>query len=453
MRPAGLLQASLDRVLPTKLRPPQLRDQRVTRWRLLAQLDATQSKAVLVVAPAGFGKTTLLVQWASESANSVAWISLGPKDNALARFLAYVVAALSGVDPELPEYVRQHLIQTEESGPSALADAVLHAVERSRQPWSLVFDDFHAISDPAIHDFIAALIDVLPAGCRLIVLSRSEPQFKVARLQMLDDLIVLTENDLRATEDECIALLSQNGIDPSGTDLAALVEHTTGWLVAIHCIALACRNESVDRVIAAIATRDNKLDMLHAYLFEEVLGRESPELRAFLLRIAILDRFTVDACFAVTGSTSAGQLIKWTRRSGFFLVGLDEGGAWFRFHHLFREFLLRQLQIDVDPRSIRELYAAASHWFEQHNLIEEAISYAVRAEDWPKATAMITSVAAELLTSDRLVGLWEWVHSFPSDVIFADPNLSSITGYALIRQGRVSEAEPYIAAVEACWQA
>lgn len=406
-----------------------------------------------MVAPAGSGKTTVLARWATDYHEPVAWLSLSPQDNTLHLFVVYLIAAVSSVEPDFAERVHARVAQSDEPEGQALRTAALNEIARATTTWALVLDDYHTLTEPSIHDFVVELIAVLPEGCRLIVSSRDEPPFAIARLLLSGDLLLLGHSDLAATPDECQELFTLYGIALSDEQVATLIESTAGWLVALRCVALAAQTMPIEQVLESMPAFGARQDLLSEYLLQEVLEHEPAELREFILRIALLDRFTADVCYAVTGNPQAGQLLEQVRRRQLFLVRLDTDGTWFRFHHLFTEFLIRQLTRTASPPTIRALNSAASHWFAQHNFTDEAIVYAMRAEDWPHAAALITTISTKLFLRYQLNVLTDWVQSFPREVLLADPNLCAIAAFALVRQGRGAEADQYISAAETHWSA
>lgn len=438
------------RILPPKLRPPRLRENRIRRTRLLTRLDAIDTKVTLIVAPAGFGKSTLLSRWIHESEMPVAWLALGPEDDTLSNFLAYVTASLATATGE-----DEHgavMLDYGFTGEGAAA-AVLNRLMSSATPWTLAIDDYHVITRAEIHRFVTTLIDGMPDGCRLVIATRVDPPLPVARLAVNDDLTVLTSGDLRATPSECAEVLRQYDVTVSELQTLAIVERTAGWLAALHLVALASRSESIDRVIDSLRLVDGERDLLSDYLLQEVLGEQDQELRDFLLQISVLDRFSAETCYAITANANARQLLDQARRRGLFLIELDDVRTWFRFHSLFRDFLRRELALEVDPRAIPPLHAAASRWFRDHNLNAEALYHAVQGEDWAAAAAMITDTATQLFVRHRIDDLWSWLDPYPRDMLLANPDLSSIAAYALVRQGRGMESELFIEAAERNWQA
>jgi LuxR family maltose regulon positive regulatory protein len=440
-------------LLPTKLRPPRLRGNRISRRRLLGRLDDAQTKVAIVLAPAGFGKTTLLAQWVSEQDDPIAWLTLGPEDNALPTFVAYLIAAFTSVDREL---VEDALRRATASGPPSSETtllALLNELATYSVPWGFVIDDYHVVDNPEIDHVVRQLIEHTPDDCRIVIASRTEPALPLARLHVRQELTLLGVDDLRVTTAELPELLAAYGIAASATEQLALNEHTDGWIAALHLSAIASTASSLEHVLASLSSFDGNLTTLGSFLLDEVLDQQPPELRAFLLQTAILDRFTVETCYAVTQRQNAGELLEQIQRRNLFLVLLDREGVWFRYHHLFGDFLRRRCALEADPVTIPALHAAASQWFEQQHLIGEAITHATRAGDWARAARMIAMVAPALIEQQGERDLLAWLRTFPDTVVHADPDLSSMAAYALVRHGRATEAAPLLDVAEQHWRA
>lgn len=433
-----------------RLRPPEFELGMIRRARLLRELD-TGGKVTLIIAPAGFGKTTLLSNWMETVDGASAWVSLRPDSDTFPGLLRQLASALS---PFLAPGA--NLRQNPGSDADVLeattdGEALLTAVERSASRWILVLDGFQVIQSPEIHAFIARLIEAMPDECRLIIASRRQPPLSIGRMRLLDELTLLTTEDMSATTAEVRLLLLALGVEATVEQATAIAARTAGWMAALHFVAATARARSTDHVVRQLATYSGDLALLHDYLVQEVLGDRSPAMQDFLLRIAILERFTVDACYAVTGDPLAGHYLEEARRDGLFLSELDDTRTWFGLHPMFRHSLLRELSLHVDPETIKGLHRTASAWFTLHNHDEEGLGHAVQAGDWPGATGMVRGAAFDFLRAHRAADLLRWLDTFPRTVTLADPDLASITAFCLVHDGRIAEALPLVEAADARW--
>lgn len=435
-----------------RLRPPTYHAGLSRRGRLLRTLDRAGGKVLLVVAPAGFGKSTLLGSWIETLGDGGAWITLRQENDNLPSFLHQLGAALAPFHPAAGVGLQGSPFDEELLEPTLASEALLEAVECGAAAWKLVLDDYHVIRSAEIHAFILQLIDVMPENCRLVISSRSEPPLPIARMRMHGDMTLMTAEELRATTAECRAALMGLGVQVTSLQARAITDRTAGWFAALHLVAVAARSQSIEQVIQMLETFNDELDLLRDFLLQEILNQEPPEMQSFLLRIAVLDRFTVDTCYAITDDVAAGQYLERARRNGLFLTEIDDTRTWFRFHPMFRQFLLHELYLRDDPESLTRLHMAASNWFKLHNEDGEALSHAVKAGDWTAATKLIRSIAYDFLISHRASDLMRWLEAFPNDVKLADPDLSSITAFCFARQGRIAEVPPFLEAAESLWQ-
>ena len=392
-------------MLATKLFPPTPRSELVARPGLAEQLDCTLHRGhrlTLISAPAGFGKSTLLSDWAARRADAdvaVAWLSLDEGDNALSRFLAHLWAALSGVGLDLDA---EDLDDLSAESTSAAITAVVNELERvgQRRPgshWLLVLDDYHAIVEPDVHEAMTFLLDHLPEQLHLMVATRSDPPFPLSRLRSRGQLTEVRAAGLRFAPEEARAFLNEvMGLDLADSDVQALEERTEGWIAGLQLAALSLRglaeNGAIVDFIKAF-TGSNRLVI--DYLVDEVLARQSAEVRDFLLRTSILQRLTGSLCDAVTGRTDGGRVLEELDRANVFVVALDGQRSWYRYHHLFGDVLRARLMAEL-PEQVPALHRAASRWYAGHDLLADAVQHALAAGDHERAAYLMESALPEL---------------------------------------------------------
>ena len=333
-------------LVATKLHAPAVRPGIVPRDVLVLRLASGRyGKLVLVCAPAGWGKTVLLAQWraAERGERDFAWVSLDPSDDDPVRFWSYVVGALRSVAPGFGGALLALL-------PNATGELVLprliNELAELERPVVLVLDDYHVLSHPAIHESVGFLLRHAPPTLQLAISARADPPLPLARLRAAGELVELRADALQFGDDEAAALLNGSlalGLDAG--DVAALQERTEGWPAGLQLAALSLRGR-VDRsaYIQSLAGDDRQIG---DYL-SEVVESAGP-LRDFLLETSVLERFCGPLCEAVTGRADAGAQLAEAFRSNLFLVALDDRGYWFRYHHLLRDLLRRQ----IDPSSSR----------------------------------------------------------------------------------------------------
>jgi LuxR family maltose regulon positive regulatory protein len=364
-----------DRLLATKLHIPQLRPGFLARPRLLELLsEGTDAELTLVCAPAGFGKTSLLGDWARRSRRPVAWLSLDGGDCDPVRFWRYVAAALDRARPGIRRRV-DALFRGGQPTPEAVVTGLVNGLVEGPETVVLVLDDYHLIEAPAVHDSLAVLLERLPPQLRLVLASRADPPLPLARLRARGQLTELREPDLRFTPEEAADLLrAAVGAELPETAVAALGDRTEGWAAGLQLAALSLQGHA--DVGAFVERFSGSHRFVLDYLTEEVLDRQPEQLRSFLLQTSILTRLSGELCDAVTGRTDGQQLLEQAERANLFLHPLDEVRGWWRYHHLFAD-LLRVRLAQEQPDRVPELHRAAAAWHEAQGLADEAIGHAL----------------------------------------------------------------------------
>lgn len=445
-------------MLATKLFPPTLRSEMVARPRLAEQLDNTLERGhrlTLVSAPAGFGKTTLLSDWAAAH-ERVAWLSLDEGDNALPRFLSHLWASLSGADLDLDPAALEHLATAPTSDTlTAVVNELVHAGRQLPDShWLLVLDDYHVIEATEVHEAMTFLLDHLPDHLHLLVATRSDPQLPLSRLRSRGQLTEVRAADLRFSLSETREFLNERmALDLTEGDMDALEERTEGWIAGLQLAALSLRGISdrgdvVDFIEAFTGSNRFVID----FLVDEVLARQGAKVRDFLLRTAVLERLTSSLCDAVTGEAESRQVLEDLDRGNVFLVPLDAERTWYRYHHLFGDVLRARLMAE-HPEQVRPLHQAASAWYASHHLVAEAVRHALLAGDHDRAAYLMEEALPELRRTRQDSLLMDWMQSLPESVVRRSPVLSIVSGWSLMMAGdpdgmerRLDDAEAALAA-------
>jgi LuxR family maltose regulon positive regulatory protein len=441
----GRESAPIHILLEAKLTPPRVRPEHVVRHELLALLRATESRTLtLVAAPPGFGKTTLLAQWvASDDGPGAAWLSLDEDDNDPARFVAYLIAAFRTTETE----VGARALGAIQAPGASLVEVVLPlllndlvAVERETV---LVVDDYHLITNPDIHGALAYLIGRLPSKVRLALATREDPPLPLGRLRARGELTELRAEDLRFQGDETREFLSEGlGLDLATNDVDRLQTRTEGWPAALYLAALSLRGRSnPSRVIDTFAGDDR---YLVDYLTGELLARQRPELRAFLLRTSVLNRLCASLCDAVTDRDDSAALLAELERSNLLLVPLDMKREWYRYHHLLAD-LLRQELSRTDPDSVPELHRRAFGWYRSAGLIVDAANHATAAGDVDAAVELIARHYAFFVGQGQLATVTRWLELLPEASAAQDWLLCFSAVVVTAHAGELDEAERWLA--------
>jgi LuxR family transcriptional regulator, maltose regulon positive regulatory protein len=447
--PAGVAASERDVLLATKLHVPRLERGFVPRLRLAEALDeGLARRLILVCAPAGFGKTALLADWARRGNRPVAWLSLDAGDNDPARFWRHAVAALDRVRPEIGERAGPLLGPPAPPSFEGLVTVLIN--ELAAQPGDdellLVLDDYHLIDTQPVHDSLVFLLEHLPPGLHLVLASRSDPPLPLARLRAAGQLAELRTGGLRFTAEEAAALLREAiGGDLPGTMVAALAARTEGWAVGLQLAALSLRGQpDVTGFVAAFGgTHRYVLD----YLAGEVLEGQPGPMHEFLLQTSVLERLSGRLCDAVTGRTDSQAMLEQVERANLFLVPLDEVRGWWRYHHLFADLLRARLR-QQQPGRVMELHRAAAGWHEMHGLADEAVAHALAAGDTAWAARLIERHFDEIFLSGERATVQRWLPALPAELAGSRPRLLLAQAWMALVDGEVELVEGLLDAAE-----
>jgi LuxR family maltose regulon positive regulatory protein len=443
-------------LLETKLYIPQPRRGLVLRPRLSERLDrGAASKLVLVSAPAGFGKTTLLTEWLAAGPAGpggerlAAWLSLDRGDNDPASFWAYVIAALRTVASEVGEGALALLDAPQPAPIEVVLTTLLNDLGAVAGEIVLVLDDYHVIDAREVQGGMAFLLDHLPPGLHVVIASRADPVLPLARLRARGELAEIRAAQLRFTAEEAAAYLTGMGLALTARDVAALEGRTEGWIAALQLAALSMQGrDDVASFIAGFAGDDR---YVVDYLAEEVLARQSDRVQAFLLQTSILGRLSGPLCDAVTGQGGGKAMLEALDRGNLFLVPLDDRRRWYRYHHLFADVLRARLR-DEQPGQVPGLHRRASEWHGQNGELSEAVGHALAAGDFERAAGLVELASPAMRRTRQEAKLRGWLEVLPSEVVRARPVLSvDFAGVLLMGgelegvEGRLRDAERWLA--------
>ena len=442
-----------DVLLATKLHVPGSRPGLVPRPRLTERLDEGLERGlVLVSAPAGCGKTVLLADWAQRSQYPAGWVSLDAGDNDPARFWRHVVAALDRARPAIGERVAPLLGPPAPSSFEPLVTALINELAASLgdDKMLLVLDDYHVIGSQPVHDSLRFLLEHRPTGICVVLASRSDPPLALARSRARGQLAELRAAELRFTVGEAAALLQQVAAGPGAAlpdaAVAALAARTEGWAAGLQLAALSLHGKRDIAGFVAAFTGSHRYVL--DYLAEEVLERQSEQVRAFLLETSVLERLSGTLCDAVTGRAGSQALLEQVERAGLFLVPLDEVRGWWRYHHLFADLLRARLQ-DQQPARVAQLHRNAAAWCEEHELADDAIGHAVAAGDTTWAARLIERhFDAVYSLRGEAATIQQWLSALPADLIRSRPRLLLAQGLLAAWSGRPEAVEPLLDAAE-----
>jgi LuxR family transcriptional regulator, maltose regulon positive regulatory protein len=435
-------------LISTKLHVPRMRSGMVSRPRLVARLvGGRERKLALLCAPAGWGKTTLLIEWLAspDEPRECAWVSLDAADGDPGRFWSYVIGALRAVRPDVGEGALAALPAAGAAVNDTVVPLLVNDLAAVDEPLVLVLDDYHLVRGAAVHDSVAFLLRRLPAGVQLAVASRADPPLPLAALRAARDMVEIRAAELRFSEDEAAELLNDSlGLGLDASDVGSLHARTEGWAAGLGLAALSVERQADRRAgVEALTGEDRQIsDYLH-----EVLAEQPAGLREFLLRTSILERFCASLCEAVTGDGNATEQLERVERSNLFLVPLDSRGEWYRYHHLFAELLRHEL-VRSSRDLVPELHRRASAWHREHGTAEEAIAHATAAGDHTEAADLIARHWMPIAVRGQRETVAAWIDRLPQEVVLGDARLCLARGWLLLILGAFDEVEPWVLAAE-----
>jgi LuxR family maltose regulon positive regulatory protein len=433
----------------SKLRHPLMRPGTVRRSRLIERLARGDPRPIVsVVAPAGYGKTTLLSQWAERNGQAFAWVSVDEADNDPKVLLAYVAEALDAVEP-IDRRVFGALASPVSSVPGSVVPRLGSAFSSMAAPVALVLDDVHALHNSECRAAVSVLADHVPGGSRLVLAGRADPPLRVARLRAEGKILEIGPGDLSLTRGEASLLLRNADVVLGEEEVAELHRRTEGWPAGVYLAALSLKEGGpLRRAVVSFGGDDR---MVSEYVESEFLAQIPQRHRAFLTRAAVLERMSGPLCEAVVELPGSAATLADLARSNVLLVPLDRRGEWYRYHHLFRDMLLAELR-RLEPELIPVLRRGAARWCLQNGLPEEALGYSIAAGDVDTVAGLVQKIAVVAHRQGRVTTVQRWFGWLEErGGIEGRPMTAALASLLSAVTGRPVEAERWADAVDR-WQ-
>lgn len=421
-------------IITTKLFIPASRSRLVVRPRLIEQLErGAECGFVLVSAPAGYGKTTLLSAWLRSLSNPAAWYTIDEGDNDPARFLAYLSAALEKIDPALGEWIASGTRVAALAEVEAVLTPLINRLAQVRQPFWLALDDYHLIQNPYLHEALRFLVTRRPAPLHLAIATRADPPLPLSRLRARSEMVEVRLDDLCFSAQEAAEFFSRTmGLSVSRMDAARITARTEGWITGLQIAALSLQNaEDIPGLIGSFTGSQRHI---FDYLLEEVLQRQPEGIQSFLLQTSLLKGLCGPLCDAVTGQTGSQAILEALEHANLFVIPLDEQRCWYRYHQLFTD-LLRQRLEHTQPGIGRVLHLRASEWYEKNDMPAEAIYHALEAQEYFRAASLIEKTAESTFLRGEIKTFLGWVEELPEPVTRQHPLLCVYHAEALLLSG------------------
>jgi LuxR family transcriptional regulator, maltose regulon positive regulatory protein len=402
-------------LLKTKLTVPSVKREIVHRTRLFSKFDFHPAKLVLVTAPAGFGKSTLILDWLRFKSVPFAWYAVDSSDNETKRFLMYFVSAFHEYNPSIVKKILSLLQGSSLPSLENVLTVLINDLQTVEEEFYMVLDDYQCIEEPAIHKALRFFTDSAPPHIHVLISTRVDPPFPLHRMRVRQELIEIRERDLRFTVDEAVEFFARTmQITLPTESVQILTSRTEGWVAGLQMAAVTLQNaENVPQLVRSFAGTNR---YIVEYLLEEVLSRQPEPVQQFLLFTSVLNRFNISLGKAVAGDFVSDDLLEKLEHANLFLISLDEQGEWYRFHHLFAELLhfrLRQLY----PEKMDELHFRASAWFEKSGDIDNALLHAFRMTSHDRAVYLLDMHGFLFLTRSELSSLLKYINRLPDDIV------------------------------------
>ncbi|GCE17638.1 hypothetical protein [Dictyobacter kobayashii] len=433
----------LNTLLITKLLIPSTRPHVVFRSKLINQLqEVLQRKITFISTPAGFGKTTLLSEWAQQKHCPVAWVSLDKGDNDLIRFWSYLINALETLYPGIGEHTLALLHTPQSSSFEAVITMLINALMTIEEHFVLVLDDYHVIETTPIHDSVSLLLEHMPPYMHIVIASRTMSPLPLPRLRARGQLLALDATDLYFTTEETLEFFNQTMQLDITLDVATKIQaRTEGWIAGLQLAALSLQRGTDISHFLTVFNGGHRYIL--DYLTAEVFSQQSEEVQHFLLHTAILNQLSEPLCNVLTGRENGQIMLELLEQGNLFIIPFDEKRHWYRYSQLFGDFLYNRLQY-LYPQLVLVLHRRASAWYEQNNFMAEAVDHSLAATDFERAVRLIRRVGKIFEQNGEITTLLRWLNTLPEHLVCKEPQLCLLRGWGLATTGQLSEAQLWL---------
>ena len=434
-------------MLLTKLHAPSAGSDTIHRSGLFERLNqGLNRKLILISAPAGFGKTTIVSDWINHHEIPTAWFSLDKGDNDPAVFLNYMISGIQNINREFGKSALELLKSPKEPNAESITSLLINDILSINQDFVLVLDDFHLISSSEILLIVTYLLENIPDNIHIVISSRSDPNLPIAKLRSQDQLVELRSSDLSFSANDISVLFNKKfKIKLSSEDIYSLETKTEGWIAGLQLAALSMQGyEDTSAFIEAFAGNNR---YIMDYLIEEVLRIQSDDIKEFLLKTSILEQISTPLCNAVLNRSDSQLIIEKLEKNNMFVFPLDAERNWYRYHHLFADLLKQRLLLD-EKSTIKELHRKACEWFEQNNMHELAIEHALESNDYAKSIQLLGEIVERKWENGLHSAIMNYGELLPDDLVKKNPDFCLYYSWILIAAGQTQKAEPFLASAE-----
>lgn len=439
------------RLLRTKLFVPRKSADLVERPNLIDRLNhGLRTRLTVVSAPAGFGKSTLLSTWIHQSKIPFAWVSLDERDNDPLRFWGYFLAALQTLEPQIGSEALPMLQSPQHPPFETILTELLNEIAMEIDEFAFVLDDYHEIHSPEIHQSVTFLVENIPQQMHLIIAGRSTPSIPISLWRSRRELVEIQASDLRFNNSETEAFLNQvMGLNLESQDISKIESITEGWVAGLQLAALSMQGEGDLTEIIQSFTGSHRF--VFDYLAQEVLNKQPEPIREFLLRTSLFERFCASMCDEILGGSpqsTSQDILDYLEGSNLFIIPLDHQRQWYRYHHLFGDFLRTRLEQEHPSEQIADIHRKASLWYEKHNLPSESLNHAFAARDYERALLLLGKVSTEFFARGQLREIIPWLNLLPRDLLRKYPPVNMLNAWILLSTGQLDQVEACLNDIE-----
>ncbi len=436
-----------DQILKTKLFVPPTRMEQVPRQRLINRLiQGENGKLTLVSGPAGFGKTTLLSAWIAQTKLPIGWISLDGGDNDWNRFTQYLIQAFQKISAGFANELIELLYSAKPLNSEEFLPYFINQIAEIQTPFLIVLDDYHVITETKIHDLLLTILEYQPPQMHLVISTRADPPWPLARWRVRGELSEMRMENLRFTPEETFTFLNEiAGLGLSEQDIKQLDAKTEGWAAGLHLAAVSMQKRGDNSGFIQRFAGSNRF--VFDYLMDEVFQELPQNIQDFLLETSVLDRLCAQLCDSVRADNDSQEILDHLEQMNLFVIPLDDQRCWYRYHPLFAE-LLRQISLQKIPEQISVLHHKAREWYQDNGLFSEAIQHAAAEGDIDLVSDMIENNLITVLEHRDLVWLLQWLDTLPPTVIKSRPWLSVAYAHMLLITGSTEDVIRHIQQAE-----
>ena len=430
-------------MLLTKLHIPPTGNNIVHRSELSEKLNTGLSrKLILISAPAGFGKTTVVSDWINQQKIPSAWFSLDNGDNDPVEFLSYIITGIQGLSKEFGQSSRNLLHSPNKPSVEAIASLLINEILNIKLNFLLVLDDFHLIKSDEVLKIVSYLLEHIPGNIHIVILTRSDPALPVSRLRSQHQLVEIRSSDLSFSANDISILFNKKlKLGLSIDDVYSLESKTEGWIAGLQLTALSMQGrEDVSEFIQNLKG-DNRYIM--DYLMEEVLKIQTDDIKDFLIQTSILEQMSAPLCNTLLNKDDSQHVLESLEQNNMFIIPLDVNRTWYRYHHLFSG-LLKQRFLQSDQKKIEDIHNKASAWYEENALHEFAIGHALEIRNFESSIRILGRIVESMWELGHHSAILRYGNLLPDEVIRSNHEFAMYYSWVLVTAGQVAESEKYL---------